>query len=381
MTEPQNGFEYLKRMREQAENEDPSFHGFERYLDRKARKAGTPIHGQFELTPLCNFNCGMCYVHLTNEQRMGREILTAEQWIDLMKQACSAGMYDAVLSGGECLSYPGFREVYLYLQSQGCKVSILTNGSLLDEEWICFFKEHPPYNIRITLYGPDEDTYERVTGRRCFQSVCDHIRLIKEAGFSLTLSVTPNIFLGEKVFDTIRTAKSMCDQLMISNALFSPREETGRAGLDADVDLEYYLRIHRLNNMLDGKECSEIPAEQLPECGGPSHECSECGVVCGGGMSGFSIDWKGTMRPCERMQDIEAWPLRDGFAKAWETIHEICSNWPRVPECDGCAYSRTCIICPAYMRVFAEPGKQPLELCRRTKYLVQHGVWRIPDCD
>lgn len=34
-----------------------------RYLNFKARDKGLPIAGSFELTPLCNFDCKMCYVH------------------------------------------------------------------------------------------------------------------------------------------------------------------------------------------------------------------------------------------------------------------------------------------------------------------------------
>ena len=380
MEGPRNGFEYLQLLKEKAKDGQPSFIKFERYLDIKARDRRIPISGQFELTPLCNFDCRMCYVHLTKEQMKDLPVLPVAKWKKLIAQAFNAGMFRATLSGGECLSHPGFKEIYLYLQSLGCEVTVLTNGSLLDGEYVRFFKEHMPRMIRITLYGYDEDSYERVTGRRCFGEVCDHIRQIREAGLPLTISVTPNKFLGEGVFETMRTAKSLCPNLKISNSLFNPRQETGRAGQENDVDLEYYRRIHELYNSLNGMECIEIPEDQLPEPGGPSHECSETGLLCGGGMSSFSIDWKGNMHPCERMPEVEAYPLRDGFKTAWESINQTARSWPRVPECDGCAYFPTCIICAAYMRTFAEPGRQPLGLCRRTRYLVQHGVWHLPDC-
>ena len=35
------------------------------YLHAKACRTGTPLSGTFELTARCNFNCRMCYVHLT----------------------------------------------------------------------------------------------------------------------------------------------------------------------------------------------------------------------------------------------------------------------------------------------------------------------------
>ena len=51
-----------------------------RFLNFKARDKGVPISGSFELTPLCNFDCKMCYMHLTTEQaeRVGNILTTAQ---------------------------------------------------------------------------------------------------------------------------------------------------------------------------------------------------------------------------------------------------------------------------------------------------------------
>lgn len=42
------------------------------YLHAKACRAGTPLAGNFELTPRCNFNCKMCYVHLSEAEQKRR---------------------------------------------------------------------------------------------------------------------------------------------------------------------------------------------------------------------------------------------------------------------------------------------------------------------
>ena len=60
------------------------------YLHAKACRNGTPLAGNFELTARCNFDCKMCYVHLTAEeqQRRGRE-LTADEWLAIAETARS----------------------------------------------------------------------------------------------------------------------------------------------------------------------------------------------------------------------------------------------------------------------------------------------------
>ena len=98
----------------------------------------------FELTPLCNLNCKMCYVRLTLRQMGERRLLPTDVWLDLIDRAAEAGMMKAALTGGECLTYPGFDEIYLHLQELGIRTAVLTNGVLLNEERIRFFQRYPP---------------------------------------------------------------------------------------------------------------------------------------------------------------------------------------------------------------------------------------------
>lgn len=381
MTEPMNGYEYLKQLAEKKEKKHHSFQDYYLYLDDKARKKGIPIHGTFELTPLCNFDCKMCYVHLTKEQMQEKPLLTVEQWKEIIHQAWEAGMIRATLTGGECLTYPGFKEIYLYLRSLGCEISVLTNGSLINEEWIRFFQENKPLIIQITLYGQNEEVYEKVTGKRSFTKVAENIRLMLEKELPVTISVTPNKYMGRDVFETIRFGKSFDRGVQVNNFLMNPRTETGRSGQHDDLDIGLYAKIWKLLDENTGETIKEIPEDSLPPIGGSVHECDLCGLECGGGRSGFNIDWKGAMHPCNLFTYIESYPLEIGFTEAWKQINQVVESWPRVPECEGCAYSTVCSKCAARMLQYVKPGKQPVPMCGEVRYLVQHGAWHIPDCD
>ena len=380
MTEPVDGFDLLERLRKKNGKQVQNFKDLAGYLGLKAREKGIPVAGQFELTPYCCFDCKMCYVHLNEEQMNGQPVLSVETWKGLIPQAWEAGLLEATLTGGECLTYPGFEELFLYLHSLGCEVAVLTNGFLLDEQRIRFFKNHKPVRIQITLYGWNEDVYERVTGHRAFCTVTENIRKAVNAGLPVSLNVTPSIFLGEDVLETIKAAKDICRFVTVNSALFPPREETGRSELFSDPESELYMRAYRLLDQLNGKDAIEISAEKLPPTGGLIHECTECGLRCGGGRSGYVINWQGVMMPCNRMEMIRAYPLKDGFSSAWASINQEAENWPRVPECEECAYRNVCNNCAANMMLFAKPGKLPISLCEQTKFYVKHGVRSIPGC-
>ena len=381
MAKYKNGFEYLEQLKSKEPQKKLDFNSIKGYLSHKAVQKGIPSSGVFELTPLCNFDCKMCYTHLHKDQMRGKELLTVDQWKALMHSAWKAGMMYAILTGGECLSYPGFRELYLYLQSLGVLVTVLTNGALLDENWIRFFQEHKPDHIMITLYGSDEEIYERVTGQRKFATVSKNIRELIAADIPLKITVTPSKYMGEGVFDTIRMAASFGVLYEVNTMLFEPHEETGRSDQMHDLDLDSYVQVLRLLNELRGIETCEIDPETLPQPGGSCHECTKYGLPCSAGRSFFTIQWDGRMVPCSCIPEICAYPITEGFQLAWNNVRELCLQRPQTPECKDCPYLPVCIRCPGIQARFAQPGKQPLELCELIRYLVQRGGYIVPNCD
>ncbi|MCR4883477.1 MAG: radical SAM protein [Clostridiales bacterium] len=378
---PADGFEFLENLKQQNGKQIQTFRNYSIFLESKAREKGTPLHGQFELTPLCNFNCKMCYVHLNAEQLRERSVFSVDAWKNLMHQAWKAGMISASLTGGECLAYPGFEELFLYLHSLGCEVGVLTNGYLLDEKRINFFKQHMPSVIQVTLYGWNDDVYERVTGQRSFGIVKENIEKAIQSELPVSMTITPSDFLGKDVFETVRVAKELCKEVNVNSGLFYPREETGRSRQRVDAEAETYVRIYQLINKLNGREAKEFDIDKLPPTGGPYHECDECGLRCGGGRSGFVMTWDGKMMPCNRMSMIQADAVHEGFSAAWVKINREANNWPRVPECKECPYDGVCSNCAGNMLRFAKAGEKPNELCKRTRFYVSKGVRHIPECE
>ncbi len=376
-----DALEFLEKLKKQDHSRRLTFDHLMEYMERKARDNGVPLRAQIELTPLCNFDCRMCYTHLTPEQMNGRSLLSVSEWKKLLKAAFDAGMMSVNLTGGECLTYPGFEEIYLYLWNLGVEILVLTNGSLMNEKWIRFFKAHRPRLIQITLYGNNEDTYERVTGHRGFGTVSGHIRSAVEAGLPVVICITPSRYLGEDVFDTIRTAHSFGIEYTVNSFLSEPKEETGRAGLAHDLGIQDYARVFRFLNDLRGVENITIDLDRLPPPGGGCHEADGCGLACKAGLSCFTLEWDGRMYACSSIRDIWTSPLEEGFMPAWRRLHEKALGWPVIPECIECPYASVCTNCAPEKARYAPRGKQPLELCEQTRYLVHQGIKRMPDCE
>ena len=71
---------------------DMNWFAYQDFVRIQARERGIPAFGTFELTPLCNFDCRMCYVRLSPERmrELGR-LRTAEEWLHIARQAREAG--------------------------------------------------------------------------------------------------------------------------------------------------------------------------------------------------------------------------------------------------------------------------------------------------
>lgn len=80
----------------------------------------------------CNFRCRQCFSKFGTEK-----LLPVTDWMKIVDN-CLAGadVYEFNIAGGEPMLYPGLIELVKYIRGKGVKVSLITNGSLMNEEWI-----------------------------------------------------------------------------------------------------------------------------------------------------------------------------------------------------------------------------------------------------
>ena len=370
-TRPEKLSQLIAQLNARGVNDYRRYEAVRKFLNFKARDKGVPISGAFELTPLCNLDCKMCYVHLNKTQMQGVQLLTVEQWKQIMQQAIDEGMMYARLTGGECLTYAGFRELYLFLRDRGVETVILTNGLLLDEDITAFLRNNPPAAIQVSLYGAGEDTYEQVTGKRTFSLVMENLRRIKAAKIPLTIAVTPS----EYMTDAEQILRLLCEEDLpfnINASILPPRPETGRVLADANQDT--YISMLKLRSHLKGKELIvEGDPESLPDPGGKQGN-PVFGVTCGAGRSGFAIDWQGNMRPCNNFPCEGENVLSLGFNEAWRRTNHTAAHYPLPTECEGCAYHGLCMHCVAAHAAGAKPGHANPAVCAMGRRMVTEGL-------
>ena len=353
-----------------------------RYVSMKARYRDIPVHGSFELTPLCNLDCKMCYVHLRPKQIGDHErLLTTDEWKQIMQQAVDNGMLYASLTGGECLTYPGFREVYLHLYSLGIQPDVLTNGRLLTEEMVEFFKQYPPAVIQVSLYGSDEDAYEAVTGHRVFQQVIDGIERVKAAGLNLVLAVTPNRYMQKDVSALLELVHSYNVFYALGDTTLQARKETGRDIANYRVELDTARKIKTLEweYAMSKKTLAQV---SVPISYLPTQRKTLKGLPCGGAHSSFHVTWRGELCPCiGYAPTVHCDVLNIGFANAWQQIKETMLQFVPPEECEICDNKSDCLTCPAEKTFGVLNGKLNRSVCERVKqYAMDREAAQLDHC-
>lgn len=349
----------------------------EDFLLRKSRLNGRPYRASFELTPLCNFDCKMCYMHLTKEQmeKEGR-ILTTEEWLDIVRQAVDAGVTSVDLTGGECLTHPGFKDIYCYLVSRGVHVSVLTNAQLITDQHIELFTRYKPSVVQISLYGSSVATYIKVTGRNAYGDVMNNIRRLKEAGINLSLSVTPNKYMQDDVDDLLNLLHRQNVRYTIGETTLPARPETGRYIEDFIADNEVYIRISKRETEYRRRmaELHDLQPEK-PYYFNLKDQNKIGGAPCAAGSANFHINWKGEMTPCIAFYTIKKSVFDDGLETAWQWIRNNMLGYRSPEECKNCNHQEMCMGCPAEKTYGVLNGQVNRWVCkRRDELMITNGL-------
>lgn len=349
------------------------------YLYMKASQKKIPLLGTFELSPVCNFSCKMCYVRKTPEQicKEGKKIIPWQQWLELAKECRKEGMLYLLLTGGEPFIYPGFKELYIELHKMGFLIYINSNGTMIDEETIGWLKQYSPCRINVTLYGASAETYYRICGHKDgYDRTMKAINLLKEANIPLVINasmIPENACDLEKI---IETGKRLEVNTRVSTYMFPPMRREGEENDSRFTPAEsadMYMRRIKCHLTPEAytkqlQKCVYDVAEDDPNSWGQDVEYMRCRA----GRSTCWINWEGNMTACGMLDfPVKTNPFVKPFHECWSEITEAVRNTPVLSGCGGCPKRHVCNPCVAM--IYGETGtvNQKAEyLCQLTDHII-----------
>ena len=263
----------------------------------KASRARLPIVGSFEILPMCNLRCKMCYVRKdAADVRAAGGLKDAAWWLAMAKSAAEEGLLYPLITGGEPFLHPEFAAILQGMLDLGLQVSINTNGTMIDESMADFLNENRPTRINLTLYGASEETYGRLCGdSKAFARVQRAVDLLLERGIRLKFnaSITPDNV--DDLPGMITFAKSRNCPIQVATYMFPPlRRDSSLVGQNDRLSPEDAALARVRSNLLQEEPAwfagiaanfsRFIPLDQEPWNYGSGNQI---GMTCRAGLSSF----------------------------------------------------------------------------------------------
>lgn len=348
----------------------------------KAGQEGFPLTAAFELLPLCNLHCKMCYVRKEMpEVRAAGGLIPGAQWLDWARQAQELGLLFPLLTGGEPLLHPDFRQIYTGLLGMGMQVSVNSNGTLIDRETAAFFGRNPPTRINMTLYGASEQTYQDLCGDgSAFGRVRNAVQYLKEAGVRVKFnaSITP-----ENQHDLealMEYAHSVDSPIQVATYMFPPYRSRDLVGQNDRLTPEQagYMRAKADWLQSDPKWflgqtarfARFVPLDQLGPLDAPQDSMR---MICRAGNSSMWIDWKGTLSNCGMYGSVELPLAGRPLAETWAQLRDQTRALRYAPACTDCPNRILCHPCIAMVHnECGDVNGRPEYLCRMNQASAQY---------
>lgn len=330
-------------------------------IKEDAYKQCRPIQATFELTPRCGLNCRMCYVHLQPEKiskcGRGRE-LTAEEWIRMGRQAQKAGVFSLCITGGDPLLHPEFEKIWKALSQMGFFITLQSNAYSITERIEKLFCDYPPQEVKITLYGSNDEVYREVCRvENGFTKVNEGIRKLQALKIPIqmvTTFVKQNIDDRDNIFQYIYKNRY---RWYYSTACYpslrgvdNEAEECALSPYDLGCSEEISREWNEKQVMKEGKK-----------------PCEYCSVY----RTGYDITWDGYMRFCLFLDEPKIDALAGDFEENWQALQTYSENirWPE--KCYTCEIKEKCRKCIASLACNNDGiGKIKKDFCEKITQLL-----------
>ncbi len=325
----------------------------EKRLVEKSNRFKIPISTAFELSPVCNLNCDMCYVRLSKQETIKRGgYLDMFFWLRLAEEFKREGTLFVLLTGGEPLLYPHFQELYRKLHEMGFILSLNTNATIMTGEIADMLAAHRPRIVHLTLYGASNKTYENLCHiKNGHTRAYRGFKLLQERGINIRINLTQTTKNQEDYETLLELAEETHTYALAANYISVYSNPTKGSAEILEVRNTPQVAAENEVKMLirkKGEEFGSYLEDAYQYLIQPTHPVLEgCGLTCRAGKSSCWVNWKGELKACVDLEEPSFDLTKTSVKEAWEQLKEAVTHLPLHTECKDCKLKPFCDVCYA----------------------------------
>ena len=298
---------------------------------------------QWHLSEVCNLKCLHCYqkehkpVSLSYRQLM----LILNQYRELLKILNIKGHIN--LTGGEPLCSPYLFNILNEFKKDKdlYSFSILTNGTLINDDLAKKISEYNPEYVQVSLEG-SKKTNDYIRGINVYKKVANAVKILKKYGLFVSLSFTATKINYKEFPKVVKFAEKYGVDNVWSDR-FIPLNKSDDIDLQMSQDeTTEYLKIMeneriRLKLKKSKTNISMYRALQF-------QMTNDLPYACTAGRSLLTVMENGDLVPCRRMPIIVGNLLKDNMYELYKNseILKKLQEDTTPDDCKSCEHSKRC---------------------------------------
>lgn len=319
-------------------------------LVNKAKDGKQLLYTTIEITNACNFRCKHCYLGSKEDFKF----IDKNKLLTLLDELKELGCVSLILTGGEPLMHPDFKEIYTYAKKKGFLITLFTNASLLNDDIVSLLSKYKPAMVEISLYGTDENSYKDLTKRKVnFINIKDNIKKLVDNNIRVRLKTVLLKQTYNQIEEMSKIAKELgCDfrwDYYVINSLTDDNDIIKSTMLDED---------QIISNILKDKPKYDLFKSTLNS----TFEENDRLFKCEAGKNSIYISSDLLLSICviarEPYYDLKTGTLKDGI----EEVRKYgCKKMPKESKCANCENINICRYCPSKFKIANDDYCKPIE--------------------
>jgi GeoRSP system radical SAM/SPASM protein len=301
----------------------------------------SPVTVNWGITARCNFVCSHCFSRLDQAPELSTD--DARRVIDIL-----AGHSVMFLNygTGEPLLRKDLFELTAYAAGKGLKVTMNSNGSLIDEAAADRIRDAGFHGVGISIDSADpatHDAFRRMPGS--FDKAVRAARLLRERGVPLSISSVICKINHEGFGELVELARALgAHTIDLHNFKCSGMGGLNKEQLDLSPE-EWKAFYQAAVPMREAVRDIEIAFDDpiLSLLGAEDKEALVAGSVCG--KLSLYVKPDGEVTPCGFIPVTIGHILKDDFGRMWESspVLDHLRHKSATGKCSGCSKFSACL--------------------------------------
>lgn len=289
---------------------------------------------QIEILTACNFSCVHCYI--PNRSSKGIALKKIEE---LSNAFFEMGAFNITLTGGEIFLRDDIFEIIKAFRKVGLKVSLYSNGSILDREKCGKLRDLGIHQFSTTIFSLEPEINDAITCRKnSLRTILLNLSLLEEYGIPIQVKM-PIMKMNYKSYAALKQFCHERNYSFFPSPNITPKTDGDFSPLNFELEDKEFAEVIRdieIDNIRDEVEFQNVfKADD---------------IICHALNNSIFIDSAGDVFPCiswrVKLGNIYEKSIDEIWSSSEALKHLRSLKKSNMKYCGTCEYSPHCTICP-----------------------------------